>query len=58
MDYEVEGRHGRLGEIEVEEFNYIGEKKMISDGIAHMEAWVVLERRTNVEALTSVGVPG
>ena len=43
MDYAVGGRHGRLGEIAVEEFKGVGEKKMLGDGIYHVEASVVLD---------------
>ena len=57
MDYVVGGGHGSLGEIYVEEFNCIGENKMLGDGINHVEALVVLERRANVEALAAAEVP-
>ena len=57
MDYAVGGLHGRLGEIYVEEFNCIREKKILGDGIDHVEASLVLERRANIEALESVEVP-
>ena len=57
MDYEVGGGHVRLGEIAVEEFNCIGENKILGDGIDHVEALVVLDRRTNVEALAAAEVP-
>ena len=57
MEYVVRGGHGRLGEIAVEEFNCIGEKKILGDGINHVEASVVLERRENVEALAAAEVP-
>ena len=46
-----------MGEIYVEEFNCIGENKMLGDGINHVEALVVLERRANVEALAAAEVP-
>ena len=39
------------------EFNCIGEKNMLGDSIDHVESLVVLERRDNVETLTSVEVP-
>ena len=57
IDYAVGGRHGRLGEMTVEESNCIREKKMIGDSINHMEASVVLECRSNVETLTVAEVP-
>ena len=38
MDYTVRGRHVRLGEIAVEEFDCVREKKMIGEGIDHVEA--------------------
>ena len=57
MDYAVRGGNGRLGEISLEEFDCIGEKKMLGDRINHMEASVVLERSTNVETLAAVEVP-
>ena len=57
MDYAVEGGHGRLGEIAMEEFNCIGENKMLGDGIDHVEASVVLERRADIEALVAAEVP-
>ena len=57
IDYAVGGRHGRLGEMTVEESNCIREKKMIGDSINHMESSVVLECRSNVETLTVAEVP-
>ena len=57
MDYAVGGRHGRLGEIAVEEFNCIEEKKMLGDGIDNVETPVVLHHRGNVKTLTAVEVP-
>ena len=46
-----------MGEIAVEEFDYIGENKMLGDSIDHVEASVLLERRANVETLTATEVP-
>ena len=43
-----------MGEIAVEGFYCIGEKKILVDSIGHVEASVVLERRANVETLTAV----
>ena len=57
MDYAVGGGNGRLGEIAVEEFNCIGEKKMLGDGIYHVESLVVLERRSNIKSLVVMEVP-
>ena len=41
----------------MEEFDCIGEKKMLGDRINHVEASVLLERRANVETLTAAEVP-
>ena len=57
MEYAVRGGHGRLGEIYVEEFDCIREKKMLGDSIDHVEALVVLERRDNIETLTATEFP-
>ena len=57
MDYAVRGRHGRLGGIAVEEFKCMGEKNMLGDGIDHVEAYIVLECRANVESLEAAEVP-
>ena len=42
MDYAVGGGHRSLGEIDVKEFDIIGEKKMLGDSIDHVEPLVVL----------------
>ena len=57
MDYVVEGGHGRLDEIAVKELDFVGENKMLGDGIEHVEELVVLERRANVEAQAAADVP-
>ena len=57
MDYAVEGVHGRLGEIAVEEFDCIVENRMIGGSIDHVEASVVLECRVNGETLAAMEVP-
>ena len=40
MDYAVGEGHVRLGEIAVDEFDCVREKKMTGDGINHAEALV------------------
>ena len=57
MDYALREGHSRLGEIAVEEFNCIGEKKMLGDGIYHVESLVVLERMANIKSLVVMEVP-
>ena len=57
MEYEVGGGHGRLDEISMEEFDCIVEKKILGDSIDHVEALVVLDRRSNVENLMAAEVP-
>ena len=46
-----------MGEIAVEEFDCIREKKMLGDSIDHVEASLVLERRSNVETLKAAEFP-
>ena len=58
MEYVVGGVHGSLGEIAVEEFNVVVEKKILGDSINHVKAQLVLQRRANVEALVVAEVPG
>ena len=55
--YAVGGGHGRVGEIAVEEFEFIGENNMLGDRIDHVEASVVLEHRANVETLAAAEFP-
>ena len=57
MDYGVGGGHGRLGKIAMEEFDCVGENKMLDGGIDHVKASVLFECRSNVEALTAAEVP-
>ena len=44
-------------EIAVEEFNSVGEKKMLGDSIDHVEASGVLDQRANIESLAAAEVP-